>query len=371
MARIRIYKNSILANVVNFAGYFVMLMGLLLLFEAEILLGIVVILVGIGIMVVAGEIARKANFRKWWKELEKNGLMPMIRSDRSFAVQVYQKNPVKETLEKIRQMNPAAAAYIENGFQEPAVAAPQPASQPAPRQTATQPRTGMTIKRDGREFSSLEEYLKYALQPARNFTSNDPADYLRCYDNLEWLLLAGEKDETLLRYAAQSAAWYSGLCAPQTLKDYKKAVNLSVAALKCGTQRPDAADMDVRRGNLMNHAVNGAVAAGNGGDMAWMEEATRWLKDAARCRLETRDARREQQRDVAVPCTRFWLGWKLGGAYLAQGQKAKAAAVLQEALSICSRAQVRVCDINLNLNDTTVVVTRQQVQDLLNRANRP
>ena len=67
-------------------------------------------------------------------------------------------------------------------------------------------------------------------------------------------------------------------------------------------------------GFTLRHAVNGAVAAGNGGDIAWMEEATRWLKDAARCRLETRDAHREQQRDVAVPCTRFWLGWKLGKA---------------------------------------------------------
>ena len=113
MARITVYKNSILANVVNIFGYLFMLSGIATAFGGEIVSGILLILLGIGCAVLASTISSRAQFRKWIKKLQKDGVIDKARHDMVLAIKIFDANPTRQTLAYIRKLNPAAAAHID------------------------------------------------------------------------------------------------------------------------------------------------------------------------------------------------------------------------------------------------------------------
>ena len=70
--------------------------------------------IGLGlVLVICGKLisTRKA-FKKWWKQVGKLGLVEKIRNDTAVAKMVYSKNPIRATLKKIEELNPAAAEII-------------------------------------------------------------------------------------------------------------------------------------------------------------------------------------------------------------------------------------------------------------------
>lgn len=116
MARITIYKNSILATLLSFLSYFAVVMGIMLAFDSEILGGIAIVAVGIGIMALAAWVNSRATFRKWIKKLTKDGVIERAKSDTNLAVQIYKANPSKQTLDYIWKINVMAADYIERNL---------------------------------------------------------------------------------------------------------------------------------------------------------------------------------------------------------------------------------------------------------------
>ncbi len=63
-------------------------------------------------------ISRDDAFEQWWQQICAAKLDVEIARSQSVAVQVFKKNPQKRTLEKIRVLNPTAAAYIEEKTQK-------------------------------------------------------------------------------------------------------------------------------------------------------------------------------------------------------------------------------------------------------------
>ena len=112
------YRNSFLASVVSIAGSGAGIVAIMMLFSGEIVAGIGCAAVAAVLLYLGKKISEKKSFDKWWKQVEKANLEPEIRRSRETAVEIYRKNPEKRTLEKIRNLNPAAAVFIENGFRE-------------------------------------------------------------------------------------------------------------------------------------------------------------------------------------------------------------------------------------------------------------
>lgn len=113
MARVTVYKNSILASLVSIMGYGFMVGGLGMAFGGEILGGIVLFLMGLGCAALASVISERAQFRQWIRKLKKDGIIDRARQDTALAIQIFQANPTKQTLRYIRKLNPTAAEYID------------------------------------------------------------------------------------------------------------------------------------------------------------------------------------------------------------------------------------------------------------------
>lgn len=113
MARITLYKNSILASLVSIFGYCFMLGGIAIAFDCEILGGIVMFLMGIGLAALASVISSRAQFRQWIKKLKKDGIIDRARQDVTLAIRIFDANPTKQTLRYIRELNPTAAEQID------------------------------------------------------------------------------------------------------------------------------------------------------------------------------------------------------------------------------------------------------------------
>lgn len=114
MARITIYKNSILANLFNLLGYVLMLSGIAIALGGEIVPGIVLALIGFGSAVLASSISENKRFKSWKKEVEAKGYVPAIQSSVQVALQVYNTYPCTKALEYICTLNPEAARIISN-----------------------------------------------------------------------------------------------------------------------------------------------------------------------------------------------------------------------------------------------------------------
>lgn len=112
MARITIYKNSILASIISIFSYLIMLGGIMIAFDGEILGGILLFVAGVGVAALAAWVSQQASFRKWIKKLKKDGIIDRARTDGNLAVQIYNANPKPQTLKYLRSVNPAAAEHI-------------------------------------------------------------------------------------------------------------------------------------------------------------------------------------------------------------------------------------------------------------------
>jgi len=113
MARIPIYKNSILATILSFLSYFVMLAGVMMLFEREFLGFVVLFALGIGISALGSAVSEWKRFHSFKKQLKKKGLIPQIQASTQLALQVYDAYPAKKTVAYIRTLNPAAAQILD------------------------------------------------------------------------------------------------------------------------------------------------------------------------------------------------------------------------------------------------------------------
>ena len=109
------YKNSFLASVFSIFGSVLVLGGILIVIEeGEIAGGILMAAVGVALILVGKSISNSKSFKKWWKQqITERGLEPHIAASVDIAVQIYNKNPGERTLKKIRQLNPAAADWIQ------------------------------------------------------------------------------------------------------------------------------------------------------------------------------------------------------------------------------------------------------------------
>lgn len=109
------YKNSILASIFSIFGSGFVAMGVMFVIEeGEIVGAIVMAALGIAMILLGRNISQNKAFKKWWKQqIEEKGLVPHIVASMDIAVQIYNKNPGTRALKKIRQLNPAAADWIE------------------------------------------------------------------------------------------------------------------------------------------------------------------------------------------------------------------------------------------------------------------
>lgn len=115
MARVSvtIYKNSFLASIVSILGTGVALCGLMALLSREIAVGIVAILLGFGLMVLASSISDRKAFRTWLKEAKKKtDIDGMIRASVSSAIAVYNLYPGTYMLSYVSNLNPEAGRQI-------------------------------------------------------------------------------------------------------------------------------------------------------------------------------------------------------------------------------------------------------------------
>lgn len=107
------YRNSFLASVVSIAGCGMALYGIVVITEGAVVIGLGAIAAAVPFLIGGKWISDNKEFNKWWKQVRKLNLEPEIAKSIDTAVAVYAKNPEKRTLEKIRKLNPAAAAQIE------------------------------------------------------------------------------------------------------------------------------------------------------------------------------------------------------------------------------------------------------------------
>lgn len=112
MARIRIYKNSIVASLLSMCGYGLVSVGTIALFSESVAEGIILVLIGVGLAFWGAKISEKKQFRTWKSKIESDGLDSRIKEDVSIAVMVYNSNPSKRSLAYISQLNPAAGNFI-------------------------------------------------------------------------------------------------------------------------------------------------------------------------------------------------------------------------------------------------------------------
>ena len=108
---IRWYRNSFWASVVSIAGC-AMILGGIATFSDSIGAAIALIALGFVLAVCGKNISENKAFKTWWKQVVDAGLVPQIAQNTATAIAVYNKNPQNRTLQKIRELNPAAVQQI-------------------------------------------------------------------------------------------------------------------------------------------------------------------------------------------------------------------------------------------------------------------
>lgn len=110
------YRNSFLASIVSMFGCGMALYGIMMIKEGEVGGGLCAILAAVPFLLGGKWISNNKTFNKWWKQVKDANLEPEISKSIGIAIEIYNKNPGKRTLEKIRELNPAAAAQIEKSL---------------------------------------------------------------------------------------------------------------------------------------------------------------------------------------------------------------------------------------------------------------
>lgn len=109
------YRNSFLASVVSIFGC-ILIMGAIASFGDDPAMAVCFLVIGVALAIWGKIISSNKAFKTWWKQVENANLVPAIARDVNVAVQIYNKNPGKKTLQKIAALNPAAAAHIEQSL---------------------------------------------------------------------------------------------------------------------------------------------------------------------------------------------------------------------------------------------------------------
>jgi len=112
MARITIYRNSVLATLVSIIAYMFVGVGIMIAFNGQIIGGILLALVGVVLMALASSISTNKQFKMLKKDWQAKGLIPEIQSNVSVAIQAYNTLPCPKMLAYIRTLNPEAAVEI-------------------------------------------------------------------------------------------------------------------------------------------------------------------------------------------------------------------------------------------------------------------
>lgn len=112
MARIRIYKNSVVASILSMCGYGLAMVGLIVAFTESIVGGVIVALIGVGLALWGAKVSENKQFRVWKQKIESDGMTNRIKEDVKVAVMVYNSNPGKKSLAYISQLNPVAGELI-------------------------------------------------------------------------------------------------------------------------------------------------------------------------------------------------------------------------------------------------------------------
>lgn len=120
------YDHAPLATTVSFLGRTIGTLmavgGVMAVFSKEIVPGLVLAAVGIGIAVGAEALSEKlaehTQFKKWWKKVKKANLEPEIANSLNVAVDIFNKNPQQRTLNKIAALNPDAGEYIRQNWKK-------------------------------------------------------------------------------------------------------------------------------------------------------------------------------------------------------------------------------------------------------------
>jgi len=110
-----IYTNSLIASIISLFGCGMIMVGIAS-FSDSILMAIIFIAVGFALAVWARQISENKSFKKWWKQVKDNNLEPVIAKDLNTAIAIYNKNPDYRTLQKIAELNPSFAAYIQQNI---------------------------------------------------------------------------------------------------------------------------------------------------------------------------------------------------------------------------------------------------------------
>lgn len=373
------YKNSILASVVSIVGCIFALFGIHVLVQEGtygLSQAIPALLVSVPLVIWGKMISAEKSFDTWWNQIEKAGLIPEIKRSRSVAVDVYKKNPERRTLEKICKLNPDAAKYIENGYQEPTKSnAPQSTAsqqntiqkqsvkqtveQPAVRQTAMQ----QPVKKASEQTINIEKLIDRVEQRALNCDKNTAVIW-ECLQELEHVYPQFPNHKRLCETIGDISFLYAVLkntTSKMSHEDSRSVFNAARRSLDF-TSNCTQKNLEYRYAPLFCRAVHGGISAGNSDKREDMEEALEWIRFASRYRITGLDDTLQYyvRYNAALPCVRTWLCYWLAVDYQEKSPQniGKAREYINEALQHCPSAAIRQCDLNPWMEDTRVLLEK-------------
>lgn len=105
------YRNSFWASAVSMFGCACVFVSISM-FGEDPGAATITIIVGIALALWGKSISNKKAFKVWWQKVVEANLVPEIVKSTQVAIEIYNKNPQALTLNKIAELNPAAAAQI-------------------------------------------------------------------------------------------------------------------------------------------------------------------------------------------------------------------------------------------------------------------
>lgn len=106
------YRNSILASIISIFGGVSVIISLSEIGTAwpMTIIGLAMCILG---KIISNSKADNKAFETWWDTMIGTGKVARMKSDQELCVEVYNENPGKRTLKKIREINPEAGEQIE------------------------------------------------------------------------------------------------------------------------------------------------------------------------------------------------------------------------------------------------------------------
>lgn len=105
------YRNSILASIISIFGCAFVIVSI-----PEIAIAWPATIVGVVMCILAKRISNNKVFKRWWDGVIGTGRVARMKTERELCIEVYNENPEKQTLKKIREINPEAAEWIEQNI---------------------------------------------------------------------------------------------------------------------------------------------------------------------------------------------------------------------------------------------------------------